>query len=164
MLLNIKYTKILFLKNSITKVCMCVLSYKTGRKKCVICLHHLPSPSAVLRSRQDKTNIAVIFSRADLTSLIIADTPSPGQSASDYLDVVVIKFNDFLSPPWKLIICLSSEVCTRVHWSRLQWEEITSAQPESWVCVLTPPLIGKILFYMLIISSLSTLLGCNYKI
>ena len=55
--------------------------------------------SAQVETRQDKTNIAVIFSRADLTSLIIADTPSPGQSASDYLDVVVIKFNDFLSPP-----------------------------------------------------------------
>ena len=171
MLLGTRLTlhcKILFLKNSITKICPRVLSYKTGRKKCVICLHHLRSSFSICsgqaglgRSRRDKNNIAVILSRAVLTSLIIADTPSPGQSASDYLDVVVIKFNDFLSPPSLLIICLTSQrglgwetwgfnLCSR-------WDNISQAS-QDWVCVRLLPAQANwedfILYvnYLLIIS------------
>ena len=121
----------------------------------------------------------------DLTNLIIADTPSPGQSASDYLDVVVIKFNDFLFSSlvinyWSNQSPAGRQAARSQHWWWLgraglgetcwfnlcsRWDNIRQART-GCVCVWSsclPRLIGKILFYMLIIYSLS-LLGCNYKI
>ena len=97
----------LFLKNSITKKNMpvCIIIQNRERKVC-----NMSSSSAVSRSGprprprpeppRPTLHWSEVFSAQpsldDLTNLIIADTPSPGQSASDYLDVVVIKFNDFL--------------------------------------------------------------------
>ena len=84
-MLELKYTKILILKNlHLKNMHVSVLSYKTGRKKFVICLHHHPDLQAGRERSQPHRLDGYIAPRylhctdthdkSHLTNLIIAES------------------------------------------------------------------------------------------